>query len=69
MVRHNLDVMQIEKNVCESLISTLLNVKGKSKDSLSSRLDMVELGIRTILAPIEKDSRMCLLPSCYTMSR
>ena len=42
MVRHNLDVMHIEKNVCESLISTLLNMKGKSKDSLSSRLDMVK---------------------------
>ena len=69
MVRHNLDVMHIEKNVCESLISMLLNVKGKSKDSLSSRLDMVELGIRTTLAPIEKDSRMYLPPSCYTMSR
>ena len=30
---------------------------------------MVELGIRTTLAQIEKDSRMYLPPACYTMSR
>ena len=28
LVRHNLDVMHIEKNVCESLIGTLLNIPG-----------------------------------------
>ena len=31
-VRHNLDVMHIEKNVCEILIGTLLNMPGKTKD-------------------------------------
>ena len=29
--RHNLDVMHIEKNICEKVIGTLLNVDGKSK--------------------------------------
>jgi len=32
LVRHNLDVMDIEKNVCKSLIGTLLNIVGKTKD-------------------------------------
>ena len=36
-VRHNLDVMHIEKNVCESLIGTLLNMPGKTKDGEKTR--------------------------------
>ena len=32
VVRHNLDVMHIEKNVYESIINTLLDCKGRSKD-------------------------------------
>ena len=35
-VRHNLDVMHIEKNVCESIVGTLLNIPGKTKDGLNS---------------------------------
>ena len=30
-VRHCLDVMHVEKNVSDSLIGTLLNIKGKTK--------------------------------------
>ncbi|XP_042465745.1 uncharacterized protein LOC122048217 [Zingiber officinale] len=51
-VRHCLDVMHIEKNVFESLINTLMNVKGKTKDNVAARLDMVEMGIRPELTPI-----------------
>ena len=47
---HNLDVMHIEKNVCDSIIGTLLNILGKTKDSLASRLDLVEIGVRPELA-------------------
>ncbi|XP_022155369.1 uncharacterized protein LOC111022513 [Momordica charantia] len=45
-VRHCLDVMHIEKNVCSNLICTLLDIPGKSKDGLQARLDLVELNIR-----------------------
>ena len=30
-LRHNLDVMHIEKNICDSIIDTLLNIEGKQK--------------------------------------
>ena len=46
ILRHNLDVMHIEKNVCENIIGTILNVDGKSKDNLQSRLDLVDMRIR-----------------------
>ena len=37
MLRHNLDVMYIEKNVVDNIIGTLLNLNGKTKDNLKAR--------------------------------
>ena len=45
-LRHNLDVMHIEKNICDIIIGTLLNIEGKTKDTLKSRIDLTHLGIR-----------------------
>ncbi|KAF7127499.1 hypothetical protein RHSIM_Rhsim11G0000400 [Rhododendron simsii] len=46
MLRHNLDVMHIEKNIMEILLGTLLNIEGKTKDSVKARLDLELMGIR-----------------------
>ena len=40
MLRHNLDVMHIEKNVLHNLAYTLLGDKKKSKNNLSARKDL-----------------------------
>ena len=40
-VCHCIDVMHIEKNVCESILGTLLKINGKRKDGDGSRLDML----------------------------
>lgn len=69
LLRHNLDVMHIEKNVCDSIIGTLLNIPGKTKDGVKSRLDLVKLGLRGELAPQDKGKRTYLPPACYTLSR
>ncbi|KAL3650075.1 hypothetical protein CASFOL_006478 [Castilleja foliolosa] len=68
-VRHCLDVMHIEKNICESLLGTLLNVRGKTKDGINARLDMVEMGIRNELKPEKVGNRSYLPPACYTLSK
>ncbi|KAJ9567086.1 hypothetical protein OSB04_003052 [Centaurea solstitialis] len=44
-LKHNLDVMHIEKNVCDSLLGTLL-MNDKSKDASNARLDLENLKIR-----------------------
>ncbi|XP_028215128.1 uncharacterized protein LOC114397232 [Glycine soja] len=67
-VRHCIDVMHVEKNVCDSLIGTLLNIKGKTKDGFKCRQDLVDMGIRQVLHPISKGNRTYLPPACYTMS-
>jgi hypothetical protein len=45
-VRHNLDVMHIEKNICESLMVTILIIPEKSKDTIKARLDPKDLRIK-----------------------
>ena len=61
--------MHIEKNVCESLIGTLLNIQGKTKDGLNTRLDLMEMGLRSELAPRFEQKQTYLPPACYTLSR
>lgn len=62
LLRHNLDVMHIEKNVCDNLIGTLLNIDSKSKDNRNARLDLVDMGIRVALHPDEDDKGKEQLP-------
>jgi len=61
-VRHCIDVMHVEKNVCDSLIGTLLNINGKMKDDLNARLDLIEMNIRGELASIEMGKRTYICP-------
>jgi len=68
-VKHCIDVMHIEKNVCDSLIGTLFNINGKTNDGLNARLDLIEMNIRGELAPIEIGKCTYLPPACYTMSK
>ncbi len=45
-LRHNLDVMHIEKNIAENIVGTLLGVDGKCKDTEKARMDLADMGIR-----------------------
>ncbi|XP_013607828.1 PREDICTED: uncharacterized protein LOC106314511 [Brassica oleracea var. oleracea] len=47
-VRHNIDVMHVEKNVSDALLSILMN-SCKSKDGLKARKDLEDMGIRSSL--------------------
>lgn len=66
---HNLDVMHIEKNVCDNLIGMLLGVSGKTNDNLNARLDLQVLGIRTSLHPVRRGPKLVLPLACYTLSK
>ena len=61
--------MHVEKNVCDRLIGTLLNINRKTKDGLNARLDLIEMNIQGELAPIEMGKRTYLPPTCYTVSK
>ena len=51
LLRHNLSVMHIEKNVMDNILSTLLDIKGKTKDNLIAYKDLQEMGLRPTLHP------------------
>ncbi|XP_061347422.1 uncharacterized protein LOC133292947 [Gastrolobium bilobum] len=53
LLRHNLDLMHIEKNVCDNIIFTLLNDANKSKDHMNARKDLQRMGCKHDLWPFE----------------
>jgi hypothetical protein len=65
LLRHNLDMMHIEKNVCDNIIFTLLNDSSKSKDHVNARKDLQEMGIRRDLWPNENGR---ISPARFTLT-
>jgi hypothetical protein len=57
LLKHNLDVMHVEKNVCESLLGTLL-MNEKSKDTHKARQDLEKMGIRDKLWLTKKNNKV-----------
>ena len=47
-LKHNIDVMHVEKNVCDSLLGTILD-SDKSKDTTNARHDLKKMGVRESL--------------------
>ena len=68
-LRHNLDVMHIEKNICDSIIGTLLNIEGKTKDTLKSRIDLTHLGIRKDLQVQDEGKPRDMAPAVYVLDK
>ena len=67
-LKHNLDVMHIEKNVCDSLLGTLLGDPHKSKDTDNARWDLVNLGIRQELHLYEDGNKLMKPAAEYNFS-
>jgi hypothetical protein len=45
-VHHSIDVMYIEKTMCQSLLETMLNTDRKTRDHGHARADPKKMGIR-----------------------
>ncbi|KAA0062931.1 uncharacterized protein E6C27_scaffold468G00250 [Cucumis melo var. makuwa] len=56
LLRHKLDVMHIEKNICDNLVGTLLNIEQKIKDTTNARLNLQDLKIRKDLHLVEVEA-------------
>jgi hypothetical protein len=69
LIRNNLDVMHIEKNVCNNLLGTLnLLGPGYSKDTVKARMDLEAWGIRPHLH-VPKDDNGKPPAAMYTLNR
>jgi Transposase family tnp2/Domain of unknown function (DUF4218)/Transposase-associated domain len=67
LLRHNLDVMHIEKNICDNVIGTVLNIPGKTKDNAKARLDLQDMGIRPELQLFYQADKYFIPPACYSL--
>jgi hypothetical protein len=68
-VRHSIDVMHIEKNVCERLLGTLLNTGGKTRDYGHAQADLKKTEIRPDLWLDDLVKGTKLPTSCITLSK
>ena len=69
LLRHNLDVTHVEKNVMNNILDTMLDIKGKIKDNVQARHDLQEMGLRPKLHPYTgDDGKTYLSPACHTIS-
>ncbi|KAL6558824.1 hypothetical protein OROMI_019174 [Orobanche minor] len=69
LFQHCIDFMHTEKNVAESIIGTLLNVPGKTKDGLQARKDLAHFGIRQELQAKSQGDKTLLPAACYTLTK
>jgi hypothetical protein len=68
-IRHSIDVMFVEKNVCESLLRTLLNTDEKTRDHEHARADLNKIRIRSELWLNDSIKRMELPTSCISLPK
>jgi hypothetical protein len=61
--------MYVKKNVCESLLETLLNMDGKTRDHRHARVDLKKMGIRPELWLGDSVKETELPTSCITLSK
>ena len=70
MIRHNFDIMHIEKNVFDNVVYTIMDVKGKIKDNPKARADMKNICKRPQLELVEVSLEKFLKPKVsYTLIR
>ena len=60
-LKHNIDVMHVEKNVCDSLLCTILD-NNMSKDITNARHDLKNMGVRDTLWIYEDQNKKLMKP-------
>ncbi|XP_039116440.1 uncharacterized protein LOC120251851 [Dioscorea cayenensis subsp. rotundata] len=66
LIRHNLDVMHIEKNVCDNVLFTLLNDSSRSKDHVNACKDLKHMCCKPDLWPDDNGKFAAVV---YTMNK
>ncbi|KAK3205707.1 hypothetical protein Dsin_019753 [Dipteronia sinensis] len=67
-IRHNIDVMHIEKNVYDNVLGTLLNLEGKTKDTIKALMDLENMNIRPELHLQDVGTKYLKPSACYTFT-
>ena len=65
---HKLDEMHIEKTIYDNLVGTLLNIKGKTRDTSNAQLNLQNVKIRKNLHLVEVGNRLVKPHASYTLT-
>ncbi|XP_045833662.1 uncharacterized protein LOC123924740 [Trifolium pratense] len=69
LIRHNLDVMHVEKNVFDNVFYTVMDIKEKTKDNVKARRDIHDLCRRPELELVDLGNGKVKKPTAlYTLS-
>jgi hypothetical protein len=60
--------MHIEKNICENILSALLNIPKKTKDRVAARLDLEDICIRELHLLEEASNSSTKPKACYVLT-
>ena len=63
LLRHNIDVMHVEKSLCDNLLVTYQTSQGKIKDTDKARLVLEYMNIRWELYLVESNGRCSKPPA------
>jgi hypothetical protein len=69
LLRHNLDVMHIEKNMFENIFNTVMDVKGKTKDNIKARLDIALYCNRKNMELVYDESRVAKPRASFVLEK
>jgi len=69
LLPYNLDVMHIEKNICDNILLTLLKVEGKTKDTTNARLDLHDMNIMPQYYDVQQGTSLKFLEAHYVMTK
>lgn len=60
--------MHVEKNICDNVLGTFMNIEGKAKDTIKARQDLCQMGLKKELH-LKEDGGSYLMPhASYTLS-
>lgn len=60
--------MHIEKNICNNVLGSLIDIEGKTKDNAKAYMDLKEIGIRKKLHLISNGDEVLKPHACYHLS-
>ncbi|KAM1286532.1 hypothetical protein ACFX2J_000577 [Malus domestica] len=63
-LRHNLEIMHVEKNFFDTLVGTILDIEGKTKNTIKARLDLKRMGVQRGLW-MNKDSDKAIMDLAF----
>ncbi|XP_049394089.1 uncharacterized protein LOC125858374 [Solanum stenotomum] len=69
IIRHNLDVMHIEKNVFDNIFNTIMDVTDKTKDNLNARRDVQNCCNRPELELLEHEGKILKPKAAYSLTK